>query len=149
MGATVVLLHHTGKSETSREYRGSSDYKASIDIGYKLTNLGDAARLSMLELRPFKQRFSIDPVLRILYRDGIFSVEHAEVRKSVTEELCDLLKANPGIAKSQFELLAAERDFGRNRARDFLENGVERGTVRVEIGLKNRHLHFWAEKPLE
>lgn len=63
MGATVVLLHHVGKSETSRDYRGSSDYKASIDIGYKLTNLGDGARLSALDLRPFKQRFSVAPVL--------------------------------------------------------------------------------------
>ena len=59
LGATVVLLHHIGKSETSRDYRGSSDYKASIDIGYKLTNLGDGARLSTLELKPFKQRFSV------------------------------------------------------------------------------------------
>ena len=59
MGATPVLLHHIGKSGTSRDYRGSSDYKASIDIGYKLTNLGDGARLSTLELKPFKQRFSV------------------------------------------------------------------------------------------
>lgn len=149
MGATVVLLHHTGKSETSKEYRGSSDYKASIDIGYKLTNLGDGSRLSMLELRPFKQRFSVEPVLRILYHNGIFSLDHAEVRKSVKEELCDLLKANPGITKSQFELLAAERNLGRNCARDFLGKGVEGGIVRVEIGPKNCHRHFWAEKPLE
>jgi len=147
MGATVVLLHHTGKSETSKEYRGSSDYKASIDIGYKLTNMGDGARLSMLELRPFKQRFSVEPIMRMLYHDGIFSLDHTEVRRSVTEQLCDLLKANAGVTKSQFEVLAGERGLGRNRARDFLQDGVEGGTIRVETGPNNRKFHSWVEGP--
>lgn len=145
MGVTVILLHHVGKSETSKDYRGSSDYKASIDIGCKLTNLGDGTRLGMLEFRPFKQRFSVDAVLRIQYRDGIFSVDQSEVSKNVTEQLRDLLKANPGTTKAQFEALGAERNLGRNRARDFLENGVKGGTVRVELGPNNRKLHSWAE----
>jgi len=149
MGATVVLLHHTGKSETSKEYRGSSDYKASIDIGYKLTNMGDNARLSLLELRPFKQRFSVAPLLRVFYNSGSFSIDHSEPRKSDTELLRDLLKANPGITKGEYEALAAERDLGRNRARGFLEKGVKGGTVRIEIALKNRHLHYLVEQPVE
>jgi hypothetical protein len=149
MGATLVLLHHIGKSETAREYRGSSDYKASIDIGYKLTNLGDGARLSMMELRPFKQRFSVEPVLRIRYADGTFAIDQVEVRKSVRERLCELLKAHPGITKGEFESLAAEQNLGRNRARSFLDDGVKNGTVRVESGPNNRKLHAWAEKPLE
>ena len=65
MGATVVLLCHTGKSETSKDYRGSSDYKASIDIGYKLTNLGDGTRLVILELKPFKQRVTVEILLKM------------------------------------------------------------------------------------
>jgi hypothetical protein len=144
MGVTPILLHHIGKSETSWDYRGSSDYKASIDIGYKLTNLGDGARLSALELRPFKQRFSVSPVLHLRYADGVFSIDHAEARKSVTERFCDLLKENPGITKSEFEVLSHERGLGRNRARDFLESGEAAGTVRVTSGTKNRQLHFWA-----
>lgn len=39
MGATVIFTHHTGKSETSKDYRGSSDIKASVDVGYNLSNL--------------------------------------------------------------------------------------------------------------
>lgn len=149
LGATVILLHHTGKSETSKEYRGSSDYKASIDIGYLLTNLGDGARLAILELRPFKQRFSVQPVLRILYDDGTFSIKHGEVRKSVTEELIELLKANPGVTTGKFEGIAAARNLGRSSVRDFLKRGVAGGTVRVEIGSKNSQRHFWVEKPLD
>jgi hypothetical protein len=149
MGATVLLLHHTGKSETSKDYRGSSDYKASIDIGYKLTNMGDPARLSALELRPFKQRFSVDSVLRILYHNGVFSPNQSEIHKSATETLRDLLKAKPGVTKSQFEALAAREDVARNQAREFLEKGIRAGTVRVEVGMKNRHLHTWAERTLD
>ncbi len=145
MGTTVVLLHHTGKSETSREYRGSSDYKASIDIGYKLTNVGDAARLSMLELRPFKQRFSVDPLIRILYKDGAFSIEQSEVRKSIPDLLSDLLAANRGITKLDFENLAAKHDISRKRARQFLQDGINVGNVAFEVGSNNRHLHFWKE----
>jgi hypothetical protein len=149
MGATVLPLHHTGKTETSKDYRGSSDYKASIDVGHKLTNLGDQARLSILELRPFKQRFSVDSLLQILYHDGIFSPNQSEVQKSDPDKLRDLLQANPGVTKSQFELRAAEQKVARNRARDFLEKGIDGGTVRVEIVAKNRHLHFWVEKPTD
>lgn len=143
LGATVILLHHTGKSETSKEYRGSSDYKASIDIGYKLTSLGDGTRLSWLELRPFKQRFSVDPLIRLSYKDGVFNAEQTAGTKGVAERLTDLLKLNPGVTKAEFEALAGADDLGRNRARDFLESGVTAGSVRRQVGPKNRHLHFW------
>jgi hypothetical protein len=148
MGATPALLHHIGKSDTSRDYRGSSDYKASIDIGYKLTNLGDAARLVSLELRPFKQRFSVAPVLHLRYSDGIFSVDQAETRKSVTERLCDLMKENPRISKADFEALAHGRGLGRNRGRKFLDDGIAAGTISVEDGPKNSKLHIWSGKPV-
>lgn len=143
LGATVVLLHHIGKSETSRDYRGSSDYKASIDIGYKLVNFGDGTRLSALELRPFKQRFPVAPLLHIRYSNDVFIIDEAEVPKNVTEQLCALLKEKPGITKSEFESIAHERGLGRNRARDFLEGGVKANTIRVETGKNNRRLHFW------
>jgi hypothetical protein len=143
MGATVILLHHIGKTETSRDYRGSSDYKAAIDIGYKLINLGDGARLSKLELKPFKQRFSVDPVLHIRYSHGVFSAEKSDAPRNVTERLCDLLKENPGITIGAFEALATQKGLGRNRSRDFLDKCVEAKTVRVEAGANNGQHHFW------
>jgi len=145
MGATVILLHHTGKSESSQEYRGSSDYKASVDIAYKLTN-SDPARLSKLELAPFKQRFSVAPILHLRYDDGIFSIDESEVRKTADEQLADLLKQNPRITKKEFDLLAVKRKLGRSRARTFLDRGVKHGTIRVEPGTNNRQLHSWVEE---
>jgi RecA-family ATPase len=34
----ILILHHSGKSESSKTYRGSSDLKAAIDSGYVLVN---------------------------------------------------------------------------------------------------------------
>jgi RecA-family ATPase len=36
LGATILILHHTGKSVTSQDYRGSSDIPAAVDMAYKL-----------------------------------------------------------------------------------------------------------------
>jgi RecA-family ATPase len=59
LGATIVILHHIGR-DTSQDYRGSSDIKASVDIAYKVVHLGDEALLSRLEIRAFKQRIKRD-----------------------------------------------------------------------------------------
>jgi hypothetical protein len=139
LGATPVLLHHTGKGESSREYRGSSDYKAAIDIGYKLINLGDGTRLTTLELKPFKQRISAAPLLQVRYDDGVFSEVQVAVRKSTTELLIDLLKENPGATQSLFERLAINMGIGRSAGRQFLKSAA----VRVEKGTANRALHYW------
>jgi len=143
MGATVIILHHIGKSETARDYRGSSDIKASIDVGYKLTNLGDGARLSTLEMRPFKQRFSVAPLLHLRYDAGIFETDQRDVRKSVKELLVDLLQGHPGITKAEFETLAGERGLGRNQSRNFIDDGIKGKTIRIETGPKNKTCHYW------
>jgi hypothetical protein len=33
-GATVVFLHHTGKAETAKQFRGSMDFKGAVDAFY-------------------------------------------------------------------------------------------------------------------
>ena len=129
LGASVILLHNTGKSETSKEYRGASTIKDKVDIAYKVTDLGDGSRLSLLELRAFKQRFSVTSRLIIRYEDGRFMADQCETFKTVTEQLADLLRANPGVTVNEFEKLAVERKLGRTRARDFLaQNEIVRST---------------------
>ena len=45
-GATVILLHHCGKGESTKHYRGTSGFEDSLDIGYVVTNIGpDSSRL--------------------------------------------------------------------------------------------------------
>jgi hypothetical protein len=141
LGATVIILHHVGKADTARDYRGSSDIKASVDIAFKLTDLGNGTRLSDLELRAFKQRISVTPYLRVKYENGRFNTDEQEPIKTVTEQLVELLKANPGITTAEFEKLAGARGLGRQRAREFLRSGA----VQIERGTGNRRKHFWSD----
>ena len=126
-GATLLILHHTGKSDTAQDYRGSSDIKASIDIGLKLTNLGDGTRLSLLELRAFKQRISVTAHMQIRYENGSFTADGREAVKTVSEQLVELVKANPGISTAEFEKFAVTRGVTRQRAREFLQTGCTLG----------------------
>jgi hypothetical protein len=70
-GAAVILLHHTGKAETTKDYRGSSDIKAAIDVGYTLVNDG-GTRLTDLTLTAFKMRFEVVEELHLKYDNGTF-----------------------------------------------------------------------------
>ncbi len=143
MGATLLILHHPGKSETSTDYRGSSDIEAGVDIAYKITNTDDGVMLSKLELRAFKQRISVTSPLHFKYEHGQFVTDHRETSGTKPEQqLVELLKRNPGISGQQFERLADTGGLGRNKARNFLKAGVKSFTIRVESD-GNRRAHCW------
>jgi hypothetical protein len=143
LGATIIILHHVGR-DTSQDYRGSSDIKASVDVAYKVVHLGDDALLSLLDIRAFKQRISVISHLHVRYDDGNFKTEERHAPQDATERLVEMLKANPGITGSEFEKLAAVRGLGRNRARQFLRTGCASETVRFDHGSGNRREHSWA-----
>jgi archaellum biogenesis ATPase FlaH len=136
-GATVILLHHSGKADSAKDYRGSSDIKASIDVGYHLANLGDPSRLELLRLRAFKSRFRVQTEILFRYTDGQFRMNEVAKSRSIPELLRELLEGRPGIKGTKFESLAAEKGLGRDRARLFLQHGVEAGTIRLEQGDHN------------
>jgi predicted ATP-dependent serine protease len=135
-GATIVLLHHIGKSEGARDYRGSSDIKASIDIGFKLTSASNDS-LSSLELRAFKQRFAVDSPLSLHYDDGVFRAVFSTSQKVDDESFSEILGQNPGITGTRFEEIATTQNYGRNRARRFLNDGVRKGTILRAGGMNN------------
>ena len=145
-GAGLVLLHHPGKGESSRDYRGSSDFKAAIDIGYSLTNLGER-QLDRLRLKAWKSRFVVDADSILHYRDGQFSSDQRTnaVAKSVTEQLTQLLRDNAGIFTADFEKLADKKSLGRNRCREFVELGLREGEIRIEKGFKNTKRLYLSE----
>jgi predicted ATP-dependent serine protease len=142
LGAAVIVLHHSGKAETTRNFRGSSDFKASIDVGYTLTNLGEG-RLERLRLRAFKTRFMVESDLIIHYRDGQFISDErsAAVEITVTEQLRALLRRNPDIKGVKFQSEAASLGLGAYRARTFLEEGVKLGVI-VRTRGKNNSAHY-------
>jgi len=56
-GASVIVIHHRGKSEHS--YRGSSDILAGVDICYTLIKKGEGLKLSCDTKNRFAQPFTI------------------------------------------------------------------------------------------
>ncbi len=147
LGASVLVLHHSGKSESARDYRGSSDFSASVDQAFHCTSFGDGGRLDKIVLRPYKSRFGFAGELIYEYADGRFvRGDAAEVRQTVNEQLTVLLRLNPGVTAGKFDDLANARGLGRNRARGFLADGLLAGYVRRETGAKNVKRHFLVEQ---
>jgi hypothetical protein len=146
LGAVVVVIHHDGKSDTARDFRGSSDFKAAIDQAYHVTNFGPDGRLGTIRLRCYKSRFGNTGDVVYHYRDGLFVRDEDRLApvKTVTQQLTELLSINAGVTKAEFENMAAEKGLGRNRARDFA-NGPR---VRREKGMKNR-LYLWPAEVIE
>ena len=114
--ACVIVLHHTGKGESTRDYRGSSDFKASLDVGYTLANFGEHS-LERMRLEAFKTRFRTDTDVILNYREGEFIADTSgsAVTKSISAQLTALLRVNPEITTTKFEELAAARGLGPTR----------------------------------
>ena len=68
-GATVIVLHHTGKSKTSKDYRGSTDIKASVDMAYVVPHARQG-KLHRLEMNPFKSRIAPGEKFAMEFREG-------------------------------------------------------------------------------
>jgi hypothetical protein len=141
LGATVVIIHHDGKSETARDFRGSSDFKAAIDLGFHVTNFGDG-HLDKLVLRPFKVRIQVASEISYEYADGRFIRRgRTEAQQTISEQLATILRMNPGVTSRKFEELAISRSIARQRAREFLGTGVLAGSISRETGAKNLKKH--------
>jgi hypothetical protein len=144
-GATAVILHHTGKSETAQDFRGSSDFKAAIDAGFHVSNFGDGGRLGKIVLRAFKSRYGFAGELTYEYADGLFVRGDVEDAREITaEQLTAILRLNPGITATRFEELASARNLGRNRARTWLSGGLLSKAIRIETGANNKKRYFLA-----
>ena len=130
------------KARGNKEPRGSSDFKASIDVGFVLANLGDRPG-SHLRLKSFKSRFAVQPELIVHYTADGFQIDSRPVSKTNEELLTDLLIAHPHVTASEFEDRAAEISVPRNRAREFLVNGKASGEIRVKKGQRNSQHHIW------
>jgi hypothetical protein len=144
LGATVVVIHHSGKSETSRDYRGSSDFRAAIDVGFSVINIGPNRKLDKIHLRCFKSRFGFTGGIVYRYDDGKMrrDEETHAVSHVVTQQLTELLRTNPGVTQNEFEKLAAKAGVGRDQARDFLRTLTEFGKIRIELGPRNSRRHY-------
>jgi hypothetical protein len=71
LGATVLILHHSGKTATSQEYRGSSDIKAGVDTAYVLETVQQQdGGIYRLKMRSFKSRVAPGQSFGLEFRNG-------------------------------------------------------------------------------
>jgi archaellum biogenesis ATPase FlaH len=134
LGATIIVLHHTGKGESTREYRGSSDIKTALDIGWTMSNAG-VSELTEMKLKLFKNRVAAPEELALKYEDGNFLLGTPDALERST--LAQLLYDHSGIVQKEFVKLATERGLGRNKAQRFVEDGIVSGEVLLKKGSNN------------
>ena len=134
LGATVIVLHHTGKSAGSKEYRGSSDIKAAVDMAYVVTGKPRNCKLHRLELEPFKSR--IAPGQRFAMEfgqgQGFVGIALPKAPPGVDAEAVvrKIVADRPGSNGTQIKALAKPLGVSKNQVDDILGNGeysIEKG----------------------
>lgn len=153
--AGLVILHHTGKSETAQNYRGSSDIEASVDAAYKVTNSGDCV-LDRLLLKLFKGRFLEQrKELVLIYSEdddsmGSFRSDErpAAAVISTRQQLTNLFAEIQGCTTTEFIRAAKARKLTEHAARNYLKDGVATGIIEVETGPRNAQYHKFADGTL-
>ena len=126
LGAAVVILHHTGKSETSKLYRGSSDIKAAVDTAYVLTKgPGESETLGRLSLACFKGRLTPGRNFGMEFRKGVgfISSVHVPPEKNIEDTIQEILEASPGLNQMQILRKTTALGLGRDRVMSSLKNG--------------------------
>jgi hypothetical protein len=152
LGATVLILHHTGKSPTSQEYRGSTDIKASVDMAYLLKKEGNGKALGKLMLEPFKQRLALVPTRLVEYERAKGFTSSAILAKPVDDKpdaveiVREIVQATPGLNQTEIVERAVAAGSSRNKA----ANALKREDLfrREKSGRGNERLYYLVERPV-
>jgi hypothetical protein len=148
-GATPLVLHHTGKGEGTKDYRGSSDIAASVDAAFVLERAEGGNGLERLTLRCFKMRCAEAPQrLAIEFNDGHFSassdpyiLENLRAR----DILRQVLSSTPGATQTQVVAAMRGQGVARNVADRSLKQSVIAGEVTESKGAHNSKTYALAE----
>jgi hypothetical protein len=124
LGATVLILHHTGKSGTSKQYRGSTDIKAAVDTAYFLEGHPTDNRLHRLELQNFKSRFApgMDFGMEFISKRGFAGSGLSKRKPDGNQILTEILTDHPGSNATEVVALAKGK-LGRNKVNELLAGG--------------------------
>lgn len=151
LGATVALIHHDGKGASSSDFRGSTDFKASLDQSFHVVNIGPTGLLDKLRLRVFKSRYGLSGDIVYRYAGGamVRDTEPLAREKGYADQLRSILRMNPGITVTDFEKRVNAAKIPRGRARDFVNDGVLEGSIRRETLPNNKQRLAWEGDEIE
>jgi hypothetical protein len=127
LGATVVVLHHTGKADSSKFYRGSSDIKAVVDTAYLLERDSEQPEgLGNLSLTCFKGRLMPGQDFTFEFRNGHGFVRcgRPPAEKRVEDVVNELLKSTPGLNQSAIVRNVQAQGFAKREIEKCLQNGL-------------------------
>jgi hypothetical protein len=142
----IILLHHIGKADTARQYRGSTDIKASVDVAWLLEKLGDpAGALSELRLIPFKNRIGTSNTIPLSFREGEFVTDQrSESNREIFERI---VRTNPLSTGTEIVKLGIAAGLGKTRIEQLLLEGVKKGWLNVKCGNKNNAKYYSLAEP--
>jgi len=125
-GATVLVLHHTGKGKSSKRYRGSSDIEAAVDMAYCLEGTRKGGPVDRLRMTCFKSRHAVGQNFGMELHEGRGFEEVAVTlgaqKPSVETVVPGIIVANPdGINGMRIKALAKEQGVGKNAVDEFLK----------------------------
>ena len=101
-GATVIFIHHTGKSDNSKDYRGSSGIKDDVDMAWTLSS---TEYLGSAKLKKTKCREGMTGDIAFsLEGAGLVGIEAAYIPDTDPDWdiVIDFVKANPDLNQTQF-----------------------------------------------
>lgn len=122
----MIILHHTGKAESSKLFRGSSDIKAAVDTAYLLT--GDAEQpgeLGKLSMNCLKSRMAPGRHfgMEFFRRKGFVTGDAVKPARTVEEIITDILADRPGCNQTKIVELAKDRGRSKQQVLDCLHKG--------------------------
>ncbi|HUK57470.1 MAG TPA: AAA family ATPase [Nitrospiria bacterium] len=138
-GASVLVLHHGGKAETAKDYRGSSELGAGVDVVLSMEKKREG-ETTILEIRSTKHRWLSDFKLTLKVADGpIFTDITQDLKNSQREEnnaryseVQQIIREmeQTGNTPNQSDVVQRVKDktgLGRNAILGLLREGEERG----------------------
>lgn len=140
LGATPAVLHHTGKAETSKLYRGSSDIKAAVDTAYLLVRTSQQPEeLGDLSMTCFKARLAPGRNFGMTFRkgQGFVPCEAFRFTKTAEQVITEILAANPN--SNQETILELAQGLGCTKHQ--IEKCLKTGRWRTSAGPKNSILY--------
>lgn len=149
LGATVIILHHAGKGQKSKLYRGSSDIKAAVDTAYAVEKMGGAlgtARpgLHRLKMVNFKSRFTegLDFSMEFVAGEGFRNIgEGAKADAKDKVAVLESLLTEEPMNGTEFKEKAKLQNISRQTTESFLKDWPHQ-----KSGSKPNEKLYWRPK---
>jgi primase-polymerase (primpol)-like protein len=139
-GATVLIIHHTGKSPTSKESRGASSFKGGVDAGWLIDSYIIDTEIKTMTVSAWKSRIGKTAKFTYTMTDGRPVTVGDD---SNTMLILNFILTHQGKTKDAIEK-AAKGKFGRQAVRDAIDLLIVSKHLKVT---KNRYYANDVEVP--